>query len=167
MDCFKGKFAYGQIRKSRTSKPPLRQPFSPTRGWSGGNFRHRCHQETEKAAGSLPDPPSDDPVQNTALSFHEWTEKQSFVRKNTCLVSISFPKRVPIKAEKELARGQSCWFSDGPAIGLQTIEQVPAAQKTSSRPYSSPWQPHLPVGRGGSGDSANLSLRFSLRAGHG
>lgn len=90
VDCFKGKFAYGQIRKSRASEAPLCQPFSPTRGWSAGSCWHRCHQETEKAAGSPSVPPWDD----AGLSFHEWIEKPSFIDKKEHLPGISFLPKV-------------------------------------------------------------------------
>lgn len=71
--------------------------------------------------------------------FQEWTVKQYFVKKKEHLVSISFRKPLPIKAEKKLAWVQS--FSSllvQPLIkaidDLQTMEPVPAAWKTHSRP---------------------------------
>lgn len=126
-----------RLEKVEQANLPCASPSLPP----GAGAQEAAGTGAEKAAGSLSDPPWDDTGQNTALSFHEWIEKPSFVRKNTYLVSVSFPKQVPVKAEKELARGQSCWFSDGPAVDqgsrwLQTMEQVPAAQKTGSRPHS-------------------------------
>lgn len=61
-------------------------------------------------------------------------------------------KLVPRKAEKKLALVQSCSLMAGPLIkgddDLQTVEQIPATQKSLSRPHlTCPfWPALLPVG---------------------
>lgn len=81
------------------------------------------------------------------------------------LVSISFGKLVPVEVAKS-------WLGSNPshsqlvikaADDLQTVEQVPATQKTHTRFHSSSHSGNLsPSGVGWGRSSYNLYLRFSF-----
>lgn len=94
--------------------------------------------------GHLSDPPCDDIGQNIAVPFPGVDCKKEH------LVSISYGKLVPIEVEKN-------WLGSNPshsqlvikaADDLQTMEQVPATQKTHTRFHSSSHSGNLSSQRG-------------------
>lgn len=147
---------------------------------SRGSYRHQSCQDTEVATGGLscppppptphtrPPPHSPSPLPKTILvriltCFSGMMDCEALACQEERRVSVSFGKRVPVKAEKKLALVQP-WMEG--EDDLQTLEEIPVILKTQSGLCSLSHSGSLSSQRGGSGVYL-WWFSFSLEEGNG